>query len=127
MSYSHQVKRLINITIILNTGRRCTSSIQCFHCFVFIEFTKKFKPSGNLITFHLVVWIVFFWTLTSDMYVMIFSRSWNVADIPQLNFMFKHFLNVTRFCSIFTVVIIIIITHTGSIFSTIQVLLVQYV
>lgn len=126
MSYSHQVKRLINITIILNTGRRCTS-IQCFHCFVFIEFTKKFKPSGNLITFHLVVWIVFFWTLTSDMYVMIFSRSWNVADIPQLIFMFKHFLNVTRFCSIFTVVIIIIITHTGSIFSTIQVLLVQYV
>ena len=49
-----------------------------------------------------------------------------MADIPQLIFMFKHFLNVTRFCSIFTV-IIIIITHTGSIFSTIQVLLVQYV
>lgn len=26
-----------------------------------------------------------------------------MADIPQLIFMFKHFLNVTRFCSIFTV------------------------
>ena len=50
-----------------------------------------------------------------------------MADIPQLIFMFKHFLNVTRFCSIFTVIIIIIITHAGSIFSTIQVLLVQYV